>query len=437
MESVLLESNESSNFLAKVVSNRILFWIVISLLFNLVIHLFIGLSYYNPVDFVLQFEAAKKIAQGKLLYRDIGSLLLSNGIELPRPQYPPLYLYTLGSLITLFGVENFTWQMAKIFLILVNILVSLLIFYIIRRYFLPRKHADLIALGALNFFLLNPSTLGIILGGFHDNFMILFVLLGYISFEKRAHTMSGFFFGLSLLVKPIAGVYMLPLLVWGIKSRIQEIIKIWGIAGLTFLFGSLPFLILAPIEYVNDVFLIHSQRLDPSMSFYSFFLFEISSTFVPFLIQLIIVLFYIGILSYRGSIKDKDRTLIAVLPFITIFMATNRILYPHYIPFFFPFFTITLFILMGEYLIQNLAKNEIISLLGLSLGLILVYIGSGGFSILWNLERYKTYQIDPSFLITSIVCIIGLLSISIISLFYLLSTSNKENGGNLIERLSA
>jgi hypothetical protein len=91
---------------------------------------------------------------------------------------------------------------------------------------------------------------------------------------------------------------------------------------------------------------------------------------------------------------------------------------------------------MGEYLIHNLTKNEKISLLGLNLGLILVYIGSGGFSILWNLERYKTYQFNPLFLITSIVCIIGLLSISIISLFYLLSTLNEENGGNFTEGLS-
>lgn len=436
MESVLLEINENSNFLVKVVSDRIISWMVISLLFNLVIHLFVGLSYYNPVDFVLQFEAAKKIAQGMLLYRDIGPLLLIDGYELPSPQYPPLYLYTLGSLITFFGVENFTWQMAKIFLIFVNFIVSLLIFYIIRRYFHPRKHADLIALVALNFFLLNPSTLGIILGGFHDNFMILFVLLGFIQFEKGAYSTSGLFFGLSILVKPIAGIFMLPIIVWGLNSKMKKVIQIWGIAGAIFLLGSLPFLLLAPTEYVNDVFLVHTQRPDPSMSFYTYFLSEISSTIVPFLIQSILFLLYIVSLSCKGAIKDTNRTLIAVLPFITVFMATNRILYPHYVPFFFPFFTITLFILMGEYFNQNLTNNVKLSLLGLTLGLILVYIGSGGFSLLWNVERYKTYQLNPLFLITSIVCILGLLTISIISLLFLLSTSNKEKGDNLTEGLS-
>ena len=430
-----MDSNENSNFLVKVVSDRITFWMIISLIFNLIIHLAIGLSYYNPVDFVLQFEAAKKIAQGLLLYRDIGSLQL-DGYVLPRPQYPPLYLYTLGSLITFFGVENFTWQMAKIFLILVNFIVSLLIFYIIRLYFHPRNYADIIALGALNFFLLNPSTLGIILGGFHDNFMILFVLLGFIQFKKGAYSTSGLFFGLSILVKPIAGVYMLPIFVWGIKSKKQTIIQIWGIAGSIFLLGSLPFLLLAPTEYVYDVFLVHTQRPDPSMSFYLFFSSEISTSIAPFLIQSILFLLYIVSLSYKEAIKDTNRTLMAVLPFMTIFLATNRILYPHYVPFFFPFFTITLFILIGEFFNQNLTKSVKFSLLGLNLGLILVYIGSGGFSFLWNLERYKTYQLNPLFLITSIVCIFGLLSISIISLFILLSTSNKENGGNLTEGLS-
>ncbi|MHA1967091.1 MAG: hypothetical protein ACW964_04730 [Candidatus Hodarchaeales archaeon] len=427
-----MEIKQIPEFLHKVFSDRKNSLIIISLIFNLIIHLIIALSYYNPVDFILQYEAAKKIAQGMLLYRDIGVIQI-NGYILPRPQYPPLYLYTLGILIALFGVEIFTWQMAKIFLIIVNIFVSYLIYYLINHYIQPRPNAKLIALGAFNFFSLNPSTLGIILGGFHDNFMILFVLLGLIQFKKGAYSTSGIFFGLSTLVKPIAVLYMLPIIVWGLNSKKQRIIQIWGIAGLTFLLGSLPFLLLAPTEYFNDVFLIHTQRLDISMSFYTYFFPETFTTLFPFLIQFILLCSYIVVLSKKGAINDSYRTIMAILPFITLFMVTNRILYPHYIPFFFPFFTITLFIIVGEYFNRSLAKNEKISALGLIIGLILIYTGTGGFSILWISDRYEAYQTNPLFLISSILYLFGLLLISLVSFIFLISTSKNEKGGIITE----
>ncbi|MFX1285658.1 MAG: glycosyltransferase 87 family protein [Promethearchaeota archaeon] len=393
-------------------------WLLLSLLCNLIIHLFLGLIYYNPVDFVLQYEAAKKIAQGQLLYRDIGKFIIGD-VELPKPQYPPLYLYTLGFIIAIFGVERFTWQMAKIFLIIFNILVGLLVYHILLIHIQSSPRGNMIALAALNWFLLNPSTLGIVFGGYHENFMLFFVLLGIFMFKNAHYGRTGLCFGLALLVKPIVGIYMIPLLVWGIQTRDLKSIIIWIGAGFTFLIGSLPFLLLSPEEYINDVFLIHTQRPDPSMSFYTYFLSEISSTLFPFVLQLIIFGLYIVIFIKKIPVTSSKEVIVAILPFMTIFMALNRILYPHYVPFFFPFFTFTVFFLVKEYYNHNTANKPIVIFIVLILGLFLVYLGSISWSLLWSIERYETYLSNPLFPISAVICIIGLIIISVTSLFSL------------------
>ncbi len=405
-------------------------WILFSLLGNLIIHLIIGLSYYNPIDFILQLEAAREIARGKLLYRDIGLIIVNNS-ELPRPQYPPLYLYTLGFLIALIGVETFTWQMAKLLLITFNLIVGLLVYYIILNYVRPHPKAQMISLIALNWFLLNPSTLGIILGGFHENFMLFFVLLGFILFKKTHYSQSGLCFGLALLVKPVAGVYMLPLLVWGIHTRDLRPIMIWIAAGLTFLCGSLPFLLLAPEAYLSDVFLIHTHRPDPSMSFYTYLFTEISTTLIPFLIQLAIFGVYILLFVIKMPPTNTKQVIEAALPFMTIFMAFNRILHPHYIPFFFPFFTFSLFFLITEHYSSKTSRMIDMSILGLLVSLFLVYLGSGWWSILWFYEGYETYMVNPLFFLSSIVCVIGLIATSITS-FFSISGFKEKNAESMI-----
>lgn len=391
-------------------------WLLLSLLGNLVIQLFLGLIYYNPVDFVLQFEAAKEIAQGKLLYRDIGEIEI-NGDLLPRPQYPPLYLYTLGLLMSLIGVDIFTWQMVKVFLIIINLAVGVLTYFIVLNYVQPHPKSKLIALLALNWFLINPSTLGIILGGYHENFMLLFVLLGFILIRKNHYLSSGFCFGLALLVKPIAGVYILPLLIWGFYSHDLKWFFIWICAGLTFLAGSLPFLLLSPESYLNDVFFIHAQRPDPSMSFYTYFLTEISMTLIPFIIQLGIFGLYILVFILKIPIMNTKQLITTILPFMTIFMAFNRILYPHYIPFFFPFFTFTLFFLFADHYSPNRTIKGDLTIVGLLCGLLLIYLGYGVWSILWVVEGYETYSTNPFFLISAVLCIMGLILTSIVSIF--------------------
>ena len=95
-------------------------WLLVFSLINLFIHIVTAIIYFNPIDFVLQVETARQIAQGNVLYRDINQIIFE-GMILPNPQYPPLYLYTLALLIVIIGVNTFTFEMAKLFLIVFNI----------------------------------------------------------------------------------------------------------------------------------------------------------------------------------------------------------------------------------------------------------------------------------------------------------------------------
>ena len=391
-------------------------FLLISCIVNLVIHIIAALIYFNPIDFVLQVETARQIAQGEVLYRDINQIIF-DGTILPNPQYPPFYLYSLALLIVIIGVSAFTFEMAKLYLILFNFLLAFLLYYIVNTFF-----DNKLALFSFNWFLLNPSTLGIVFGGYHENFMLFFVVFGFFLFIRENYMRSGLFFGLSLLVKPTAGVYMLPLVIWGIKKQDLRTVRIWVVSGSVFLLGSLPFLIIAPFEYINDVFLIHSSRMDPSMSFYNYFFSELSPTLFPFIIQICVLMLIGWIILSKKALVERLEIIEFVLPFMALFLVFNRILYPHYIPNIFPFFTWSLILSIKRYIDNRESSAYLKRITGLLIGLIMTYIGYIWWSILWSIEGYQTYLENIFFPLSAFVCIFGLLIISIVSIQSLLSS---------------
>ncbi len=386
-------------------------WLLFSLVINLVIHFVVALIYFNPIDFVLQVETARKIAQGEVLYRDIGKIFFEDKL-IQNPQYPPLYLYTLAFVILIIGVDTFTFEMAKLFLIVFNFLLAFLLYYLIKSYFDYK-----FALFGFNWFLLNPSTLGVVFGGYHENFMLLFVVFGYLMFSRNKLTISGILFGLALLVKPTAGVYMIPLIIWGIKKQNYNIARIWILSGLVFFLGSLPFLMIAPLEYVIDVFLVHSNRTDPSMSFYTYIFTEFSPTIFPFIVQILIFMLIGGVIYYKKNLIEPSDVIELVLPFMTVFLAFNRILFPHYIPNIFPFFTWSLILIINRYRSNRELSIYLWQIIVLILGLGVTYIGYIWWSILWSIEYYHTYLTNIFFPISAFICIFGLLIISATSIW--------------------
>ncbi len=400
-----------NSYLVKELLRRENKYFYISIVVNIFIHLFIGLIYYNPVDFVLQFEAAKLIAQGRLLYRDIGYIIFNDRL-LPNPQYPPLYLYTLAFYIVLIGVNNVSWQLIKLFLLPFSISIGIFVYYTLKDILRDSPNRQKIALWGMNWFLLNPSTLGVIFGGYHEHFMLFWVILGFLFFKSKKYLKSGFFFGLSLLVKPTTIIYIIPLILYMFHEKDKGVVKIGFTSASTFLLGSLPFLILTPKEYIYDVFLVHTTRLDNNMSFYNLFFQELSKTVIPFIIQLL-ALGICFVLLYRTiTFTDYSKVIYAVFPFVALFLLTNRILYPHYLPFLFPFLSINLFVLI-EF------RKNLYSILGISFGLILFYIGEIVWTLLWMNKFWKTDPLNPLIYISAGTALLGLFIITVLSLITL------------------
>lgn len=396
-----------------------------SIFLNLVVHLIAGLIYFNPVDFVLQFAAAKEIARGKLLYRDIGTLVYE-GMRLPRPQYPPLYLYTLGTLIWIVGIENITWQGVKLFLIACNLINGVLLYVILSKLTETHPKSRTISLLGMNWFLLNPATLGVVFGGYHEGFMLIFVLMAFYAFLADKHLIGGVGFGLALLTKPTAGLYMIPLLIWVFRTHQLRVLWTWGVAAVVFLLGSLPFLLIVPSQYIQDVFLIHATRPDPSMSIYTYFLSGFATTLVPFVIQSILIITCIVYLSFRSPQISQQWVLEAVVPLMALFLMFNRILYPHYIPFFFMFFSLMLIFRIEKTKIARVPFWSDLPLLGLLVGLVMVYLGEIWWSLLWSVDEYATITKNPFFPLSALICLLGLGLIAIASTLILTEKSQTK-----------
>jgi hypothetical protein len=121
---------------------------------------------------------------------------------------------------------------------------------------------------------------------------------------------------------------------------------------------------------------------------------------------------------------------------MTIFMASNRILYTHYVPFLFPFFSIVFVFLIAEHHSPEKLKNGKM-LIGLLIGgLFFVYLGGGFWGLLWVIEGYETYQHNPLFPLSAVVCIFGLVVISLTSL-YSLYVRTEENPGQRTFQISS
>lgn len=104
--------------------------------------------------------------------------------------------------------------------------------------------------------LLALSPVSIIISGFHGNtdpVMIFFVLLSVYLLETRERVwLAGLALGLALNIK-VAPLIFAPAL-WFYLPRMRKRIAYFGLAGLVFLAGSLPYIIFDPVHIARRVF---------------------------------------------------------------------------------------------------------------------------------------------------------------------------------------
>ncbi len=178
--------------------------------------------------------------------------------------YPPLplLLYTPSYALYLLSPLGGNPIAERIFLklpfILGNLLCAYLVYKVVRGISSEQKAKKAELLILYNPFLIFIAAVW----GMFDIWMLNFVLLSFLCLRRDRFAWAGVFFGLSLLIKPIAVVFA-PVFLAHIynKAQSKKQLLIWGSAGAaTFSLLSLPFFLSSPQGFLNQVFLMNLFR---------------------------------------------------------------------------------------------------------------------------------------------------------------------------------
>jgi 4-amino-4-deoxy-L-arabinose transferase-like glycosyltransferase len=293
-----------------------------------VLYLFVGSLRFDFPDFQDHSKAAERISFGSMLYRDHVSYLNVY-------HYPPLFLYTLGGIYYLMGVD---FMLAKGLLAISNVLVAALI-YLIARKVLEEKFA----LSCLFLFLINPLTFSSVYVGYFDNFVVFFMLLSIYFFLKNKPAPAGAALAAAFMSKPFPLLLFFVFIPYYFERKFIQRLFVYFllVAGLI----SAPFLLLSRENFIHYAFLYNFERIPDSLSFYFYFLPQLDTSFIPLIFQAVFV-GWLSLRIYKSRKKSVYFLLLSVLFILSGFFVINRINYPHYLIYIVPFFS---FILMYEY----------------------------------------------------------------------------------------
>lgn len=328
----------------------------------------LGLDALSP--FVVVHAAAERIAHGQLLYRDH----VRYGVSVYH--YPPVFLYTLGTVYRLFGVR---FLLGKAVLVLSTVLSAAVIYGIVTdRY---DRHRARLAAGV---FLVNPVTLVAVYAGYFDLFVVFLTLLSIYVLRRGHPGSAGGLLALAVLSKPFPAILLPVATVFCVDTDDLSLPRFLGAFLGVGLLVSAPFLLLVPAKYVHYAFLFNFERPTASLSLYYYVLPWIRSTVVPVAAPAAFVVAY----TYGASGPRIDTTtgLVAGPALLFLgFLLLNRINYPHYLIYVVPFFSIAL---ADAYCSQLRVRGSLLWR-PLVAAFALVLVGAAVWSVpwLWGVER--------------------------------------------------
>lgn len=175
--------------------------------------------------------------------------------------YPPLPVYMFGLFYGIYALIGSNLILGRLFIKLPFILGNLICANLAYKITGSSKIEKLI--------LYNPFLIFIAaVWGMFDIWILVFLLLTVMKIDKPA--LSGFYFGLAVLVK-ILPVVFAPLFLINIWKRTKDIKNLFRFilsSVAVFFIVSLPFLITTPKSYINQVLFIHMQRPPQELAFF-------------------------------------------------------------------------------------------------------------------------------------------------------------------------
>jgi len=234
----------------------------------------------------------------------------------------PVWTYTLAAWFYIFGIS-----VGNILLLLIIVDVStILIMFFVGKDVLGIKQGYLASM----FYAFNPFTIIFSSGeGKMDAIPVLCALLAFWFLNQRKLNLSAISLGVGIMFKYLAGLYFIPFLFFLKKSwDRKDIIKYIAICAVTIVLISLPFLLIAPLRFIEDTFLFFvTKEMDQWMH-------ELHPyNFMPFYAPFIFVwIAWIVVIFLAASINDfriKDE--LSVLFFFVMFTVLfNRSVFSQY-----------------------------------------------------------------------------------------------------------
>ncbi|MCY3413119.1 MAG: DUF2029 domain-containing protein [Candidatus Heimdallarchaeota archaeon] len=367
--------------------------------YRLALHLCVALIqltfaflYVNPVDVMVQYYAAIDISQGLLLYQDV-----QNHSGLPYPTYPPVYLYYLAALFLLFGASL---SLLKLQLIVFNTLLAEIIYTLARELWIEPQVASKVLI--LNY--LNPVQYILVYAGFYDNVVISLYFLSILLLFKRRFILSGFFLAVSIMAKQFS-LILVPLFILylmrtkGVKQAVQFISSL----GLSVFLIALPFM--GTDRFIHDL-IYHLEDVRPNISMYYYFLDSLDSFSVHIQFSVMCLYFFYLLLS---EYKSNHQFLYSLYMLNIIFFFFNRIMYPHYIPYFTVFLPFVICYVRPKF--------KYLNILG-SISYMLMFAGILLYSITWVRYPSGDRLFPVEYQVSSWLYCIGMLGILITSGLY-------------------
>ncbi|MFW9997008.1 MAG: glycosyltransferase family 39 protein [Candidatus Odinarchaeota archaeon] len=361
--------------------------LMIILIISFASHLVLSSLYHGPVDFLIHYDAAKQISEGKVLYLTVTAHQTAEGVTFPYPDYPPVYLYMMGMIFALTGSSIFVMKAVLCFF---NIACALMLYIICNGLRMTHRQA-LLAVAVFSF---HPASFTMTVVGYFDYLPVLFLLLMVYFLHVRNPTkqnnrdhqlnalMSGIAVGLGTMTKLFPALALVIVLPWLlVQKRIKEaLIFLLAATSIVFLI-SLPFLLLIPEEFIYHVF-SHVNAIRPNLSVYYYLFPFLYNTAVLLIIQAIFILFIGFIVATATSYNVRIEKIIPSCYFLLIggFLFLNRINYPHYAAWFIPFIVLLM--------VESWGKNKLRLIILVSLQAVSSFGG-----LLWSISWVN----DPTY----------------------------------------
>ncbi|MDY6836290.1 MAG: glycosyltransferase 87 family protein [Chloroflexota bacterium] len=306
--------------------------------------------FIHPWDGFVFLESTQQFLQGTTPYQVAMEELPSTSVFGMEAwyAYPPLpvliFATTFAPYFFLFG-NNLILE--RVFLKLSFIIGNLLCAFLVYRLVESSDRAEL-ASKAEKVILYNPFLIFIAaVWGMFDVWMVNFLLLSIIRLRQHRLLRAGGYLGLSVLVKPIALIFLPVFLIyiWNKTGRIVKALSFATISALVFCIISIPFFASSPDGFIQQVTGIHAARppggTAPLALLYlgglvgglrDFGFFHLPLTVISTISVVLLgssILLLLGYLYLRREKQEREflASLLVVMIFFTLF---NKVVNPQY-----------------------------------------------------------------------------------------------------------